>query len=267
VDIHQRLSVLQKEHPMPNAPNANQNAARSKQEQAGNHSDKAQLNGTSTLDRARAVASSAAHKAKGLCRFAAGIAGSATVTIGNGFTSMGGALRQKGPHKGMMGTATSSVANALERGGRYLQEDGLSGLADDLTGVVRGKLTAARTEIREDAHQIVMVQLALLQAELKQGIQEIKWTLVSLVHGLVLLLLGSALFCFTAVHFLEWAFRPYLELWVCGLIVASVVVAIGGVRTFYARNRLRSVIAEKSLQYTHEKCELNTNANQSATMS
>jgi hypothetical protein len=247
---------------MPNAPNTNQNG-QSTQEQDSNHSDKARLNGTSTMGRAKNLASNAANKAKGLCRFAAGIAGNASTTIGNGIKSMGSTLRDKGPQKGMMGSAASRVANALERGGSYLQEDHLSGIADDLTGLVSGKLTAARTEIREDVHQIVKGQLALLRAELKQELQETKWTLVSLVRGVVLLLLGSALFCFTAVHFLEWAFRPHLELWVCGLIVASVVVAIGGVRTLCARNRLRSVIAERSAPHIQEKFELKTNATSS----
>jgi hypothetical protein len=37
----------------------------------------------------------------------------------------------------MLGSATSGVADALESGGRYLEEQGLSGLADDFTGTIK----------------------------------------------------------------------------------------------------------------------------------
>ncbi|MDZ4858742.1 MAG: hypothetical protein SGI88_07140 [Candidatus Hydrogenedentes bacterium] len=46
-------------------------------------------------------------------------------------------MRDKSPQSGMAGTATSAVAHSLERTGDYLQSEGLSGIADDLTNVVR----------------------------------------------------------------------------------------------------------------------------------
>jgi hypothetical protein len=36
-----------------------------------------------------------------------------------------------------MGTAASKVADTLERGGRYLQEEGLSGIAGDVTDLIK----------------------------------------------------------------------------------------------------------------------------------
>jgi hypothetical protein len=36
-----------------------------------------------------------------------------------------------------MGTASSAVADTLDRGGRYLQEEGLQGLGEDLTTLIR----------------------------------------------------------------------------------------------------------------------------------
>jgi hypothetical protein len=161
----------------------------------------------------------------------------------------------------MMGTAASRVANALECGGRYLEEEGLSGLADDLTDLFRQKLTAAETKIGADVHLVIKQQLALFRVEFKQDLEKFKGSLVSLVFGDILLLLGSGLLCFTAVHLLEWAFRPQLELWVCGLIVGSVVVAIGGVLRYKARTRLRSVTAEQPVQNIEEKLELSTKPN------
>jgi hypothetical protein len=37
----------------------------------------------------------------------------------------------------MLGSAASSVANTLESGGRYLQEEGLSGMANELTDLIK----------------------------------------------------------------------------------------------------------------------------------
>lgn len=46
-------------------------------------------------------------------------------------------IRENAPEKGMMGTASSAVADTLEQGGRYLQEQGLSGLGADMTNMIR----------------------------------------------------------------------------------------------------------------------------------
>jgi hypothetical protein len=223
---------------MASGPNGHPNA-RGTQEQEGNVADKAKGTPTSTVERAKDAASHAAHKAKGLGRYAAGMAGNAAAKFGSGIVSMGGTLRDRGPHEGMMGTAASKVANALERGGRYLQEEGLSGIADDLTRLIRRKLTAVRTELHGDLHRVIKQQLGLLKAELKQDLLRSRGELVSLVFGRNLLLLGSVLLCFTAVHLLEWAFRPHLELWACQLIVGSVVAGSGAILFSAARRHIR----------------------------
>ena len=61
----------------------------------------------------------------------------ATKTVGGGMESLGGTIRDKGPHSGVLGSATSAVAGTLESGGRYLHEQGLSGIADDVTNTIR----------------------------------------------------------------------------------------------------------------------------------
>ncbi len=58
-------------------------------------------------------------------------------SVGCGMKSLAGTLREKGPHEGMLGSAASSVASSLESGGRYLQEEGLSGMGQDLTNLIR----------------------------------------------------------------------------------------------------------------------------------
>ena len=50
---------------------------------------------------------------------------------------LAGTVREKLPHEGMVGTASGYVADALESGGRYLQQEGFSGMADDLTNLIR----------------------------------------------------------------------------------------------------------------------------------
>jgi hypothetical protein len=51
--------------------------------------------------------------------------------------SLAGTIREKAPHGGFVGQASSTVAETLERGGRYLEEQGLSGIGDDLTNLIR----------------------------------------------------------------------------------------------------------------------------------
>jgi hypothetical protein len=49
---------------------------------------------------------------------------------------MAGTVREHAP-SGVMGTAASRVADTLESGGRYLREEGLRGMGEDLTELVR----------------------------------------------------------------------------------------------------------------------------------
>jgi hypothetical protein len=37
----------------------------------------------------------------------------------------------------MLGEATTTVAKGLEQGGRYLQKEGVTGMADDLSDMIR----------------------------------------------------------------------------------------------------------------------------------
>jgi hypothetical protein len=103
---------------------------------------------SSVADKARNVASAFGEKAKDAASSVANTAGNiasgvgekadeATAAVGGGMKSPGETIREKGPHSGVLGSATSTVANTLESGGRYLQEHGLSGIGEDLTNLVR----------------------------------------------------------------------------------------------------------------------------------
>jgi len=57
--------------------------------------------------------------------------------LGAGMRNLASTLRQNVPQEGMMGTAASNLADTLERGGHYLEEEGLGHLVNDLGTLVR----------------------------------------------------------------------------------------------------------------------------------
>jgi hypothetical protein len=61
----------------------------------------------------------------------------AVSSVGGQVQSLAGTIREKAPHEGMLGSAASSVADTLDVGGRYLQEENLHGMAGDVTGLIR----------------------------------------------------------------------------------------------------------------------------------
>jgi len=70
-------------------------------------------------------------------------AASATHSVGAGMESLADTIREKGPHEGTLGRASSRIASSLESGGHYLQEASLSSMAEDVTNVVRRNPIAA----------------------------------------------------------------------------------------------------------------------------
>jgi hypothetical protein len=61
----------------------------------------------------------------------------ATSALGETVKSMAGSLRERSPNEGMLGTASGAVADTLDSAGRYLQEEGLIGMAEDVTELIR----------------------------------------------------------------------------------------------------------------------------------
>jgi hypothetical protein len=96
-----------------------------------------QESGTHMVDKAKEIASGAVDRTKELGRQAADAADSATAKVGSGIERMADKLRDKGPHEGMLGTATSKVADTIQASGRYLREEGLSGMMDDVTDIIK----------------------------------------------------------------------------------------------------------------------------------
>lgn len=91
---------------------------------------RAQDAGKQAMDKAREAGQSAGE--------AAGQAVEAGVSsVGTGMKSLAGTIRQNAPQEGMLGKAASTTARTLESGGRYLQQEGLSGMAEDVTDMIR----------------------------------------------------------------------------------------------------------------------------------
>lgn len=92
---------------------------------------------SSAAQRAREMASTATQTAADVASNVGQRAEQATSSVGSSIRSLAGTLRENMPHEGVMGTASSAVADTLDRGGRYLEEEGLRGIGEDLTNLIR----------------------------------------------------------------------------------------------------------------------------------
>jgi hypothetical protein len=88
-------------------------------------------------NKAQQMGGNVAQKAQDAGTFAKEKAGDATSSIGSGMQSLADTIREKAPQEGMIGSASCAVADTLESGGKYLKEEGIGGLVDDLTNVIR----------------------------------------------------------------------------------------------------------------------------------
>jgi hypothetical protein len=86
---------------------------------------------------AKEGASKAGEMIKDAGSFVGRKADDAARSVGGGMESLGSTIRDKGPHSGMLGSATSAVAGTLESSGHYLHEQGLGGMAEDVTNTIR----------------------------------------------------------------------------------------------------------------------------------
>ena len=76
-------------------------------------------------------------KAESLVATAGHKADDAACSVGSGMTSLADTLREKGPEAGVLGTVTSRTAETLDTAGRYLRDEGVTGMAGDLTNMIR----------------------------------------------------------------------------------------------------------------------------------
>jgi phage-related protein len=128
---------MREETIMASVTNQIQNTKEKAKDTASNVADKAKDMASNVADRAGDMARGAADKAGQFASAAGDKADSAVESVGSGMRQFAGTLRENLPHKGMLGGASESVAGALESGGRYLEEKGLSGIGSDVTDVIK----------------------------------------------------------------------------------------------------------------------------------
>jgi phage-related minor tail protein len=87
--------------------------------------------------KAQDLAQTAGEKARDAAHTAGQKAEDATASLGGTLKSAADTVRSHTPNEGMFGRASDAVAGALEHGGQYLQEKNLSGMADDMTEMIR----------------------------------------------------------------------------------------------------------------------------------
>jgi cell division septum initiation protein DivIVA len=98
---------------------------------------KAQETASNLTERAKDAASNVSQRAGEMAQRAEDRTDDALSSMGHRMSTMAGSLRQTAPREGVIGSAAGAVADRLDRGGRYLQEHGVSDITDDLTGVIR----------------------------------------------------------------------------------------------------------------------------------
>jgi hypothetical protein len=88
-------------------------------------------------DKARDLASSANQAARDTASNLGQRAEDLTGRLASGMSSMGETIRQHAPREGYLGQAADRVASGIESGGRYLEREGLSGMTDDLSTLIK----------------------------------------------------------------------------------------------------------------------------------
>jgi hypothetical protein len=77
------------------------------------------------------------HKAEDAASYVDEKTKEASAAVGSGLRSLGDTVRERAPEGGIAGNASAAVSDTLESSGRYLQEEGLRGMADDVTNLIR----------------------------------------------------------------------------------------------------------------------------------
>ena len=111
------------------------------------HMDKAKDAAGEALDKAKDAAKEAATSVGQMVDKATEKIGEkaddAAAYVGGGIKSMGENIREKGPQEGILGGAASGVASAMEQTGKYLEKEGLTGMTEDVTELIKRNPVAA----------------------------------------------------------------------------------------------------------------------------
>lgn len=107
------------------------------QQEAANIAERGKDAASEAANRVKDVGARVAQKTGEAASFVGRKADEATSAVGAGMKNLAGTIRDKAPDKGVVGAAGSAVADTLETSGKYLQQQGLSGIGEDLTNMIR----------------------------------------------------------------------------------------------------------------------------------
>jgi len=99
--------------------------------------DKTKDVASQVADRAKEAASSVGTMVSDAASNVGKKADELTSSAGSSLKGFGDTISRNAPHEGMLGDASQTVANTIKQSGRYLEEAGLSGIADDLTELIK----------------------------------------------------------------------------------------------------------------------------------
>jgi len=88
-------------------------------------------------EKAQDLAHAAGQKVQDVAHAAGQKAEDATASLGGSLKTAAEKVRENAPQEGMLGRGAEAVANTLERGGDYLQEKNLHGMAEDITEMIK----------------------------------------------------------------------------------------------------------------------------------
>lgn len=109
-----------------------------KEENRSNPSlEKAKEAGFQAADKAREAASSVGDMVSQAASAVGNTADNLASSAGSGIKRLGETLGEQAPHEGVLGNASQTVANTLKESGKYIQDAGLSGMAEDVTELIR----------------------------------------------------------------------------------------------------------------------------------
>ena len=88
-------------------------------------------------EQAKSATSSAMHSAEDAASYVGKKADDGVHAVGSSLKSFGDTVRHTAPQKDMLKEGMCAVADTLENTGKYLEEEGLSGIASDVTALIK----------------------------------------------------------------------------------------------------------------------------------
>lgn len=88
-------------------------------------------------EKGKDLAHAAAEKAKEMGTAVRDRADAGVASVGGTIRNAAEGLKERAPQEGILGSAASSLTDTMDNAGRYLEEKGISGAAEDMTMLIR----------------------------------------------------------------------------------------------------------------------------------